>query len=51
MDDIEDMKDSEEENSTGASTKAPTKASMRVMEAFAEVMEASMEVEVSSMEA
>ena len=45
------MKASVEENSMGASTKAPTKSSMEEMEAFAEVMKASMEVEVTSMEA
>ena len=46
MENMEDMKASVEANSTGASTKA----SMEVIEAFAEVMDASMEVmEVTSM--
>ena len=49
MEDMEDMKTSVEVYSSGASTKASTKASMEVMEAFAEVMEAS--TEVTSMEA
>ena len=40
MDDMEDMKASTEETSTGAFTKASTKTSMEVMEAFNEVMEA-----------
>ena len=51
MKDMEDMKVSVEEKSTGASTKASTKASIDLMEAFAEVMGASMEVEVTCMEA
>ena len=43
MEDMEDMNPSVEVNSTGASTSISTKASMEVMEDFAEVMEASME--------
>ena len=46
---MEDIKPSVEVNSTGASTNTSTKASMEVMEAFADVKEASMEV--TSMEA
>ena len=49
MEDKDDMRSSVEVYSTGASTKASTRASMEVMEAFAEVMEAS--TKVTSMEA
>ena len=45
MEDMEDIKASVEVNSTGASTKDSTKASMEVMQAFAEVMEASTSME------
>ena len=43
MEDMEDKKSSVDAYSMGSSTKAFTKALMKVMEAFAEVMEASME--------
>ena len=49
MEVMEDMKASVEVNSTSAFTQASAKASMEIIEAFADVMEAS--IEVSSVEA
>ena len=48
MEDMENIKASVKVNSMGASAKASTKASMEVMESFAEVMGST---EVTSMEA